>query len=100
MAHGTPGERSGAAVPTTAAEVHFPYAGCFRPEPYGDRTASVEDLERGTSDYPYREIEYAYTYGQPPADSLASGFLSYITRGSGQDVVRTHGHLPAGRRSG
>ncbi|MFF3886911.1 substrate-binding domain-containing protein [Streptomyces sp. NPDC001914] len=58
--------------------------------------ASVEDLEHGTSDYPYREIEYAYTYGQPPADSLASSFLSYIGRGSGQDVVRTHGHLPCG----
>ncbi|MFE2822496.1 substrate-binding domain-containing protein [Streptomyces sp. NPDC059271] len=59
-------------------------------------TASVEDLEHGTSDYPYREIEYAYTYGQPPADSLASSFLSYVGRGSGQDVVRTHGHLPCG----
>ncbi|WP_369252465.1 substrate-binding domain-containing protein [Streptomyces sp. R41] len=59
-------------------------------------TPSVEDLEHGTSDYPYREIEYAYTYGQPPADSLASSFLSYISRGSGQDVIRTHGHLPCG----
>ncbi|WP_404818521.1 hypothetical protein [Streptomyces triticiradicis] len=58
--------------------------------------ASVEDLEHGTTDYPYREIEYAYTYGQPPADSLASSFLSCIARGSGQDVVRTHGHLPCG----
>ncbi|MFD7602688.1 hypothetical protein ACFWAN_19500 [Streptomyces mirabilis] len=59
-------------------------------------TASVEDLEHGTSSYPYREIEYAYTYGQPPADSLASSFLTYISRGNGQDVIRTHGHLPCG----
>ncbi|WP_086565692.1 substrate-binding domain-containing protein [Streptomyces africanus] len=56
--------------------------------------ASVDALERGTSDYPYREIEYAYTYGRPPADSLASSFLTYLARGNGQDVIRTHGHLP------
>ncbi|MFD7131953.1 substrate-binding domain-containing protein [Streptomyces sp. NPDC059894] len=56
--------------------------------------ASVDAIENGTSDYPYREIEYAYTYGRPPADSLASSFLTYLTRGNGQDVIRTHGHLP------
>jgi ABC-type phosphate transport system substrate-binding protein len=55
---------------------------------------SVDAIEHGTSSYPYREIEYAYTYGQPPADSLASSFLTYLTRGNGQDVIRTHGHLP------
>ncbi|GGX12927.1 substrate-binding domain-containing protein [Streptomyces lomondensis] len=56
--------------------------------------ASVDAIEDGTSDYPYREIEYAYTYGRPPADSLASSFLTYLSRGNGQDVIRTHGHLP------
>ncbi|MFF9762494.1 substrate-binding domain-containing protein [Streptomyces caelestis] len=55
---------------------------------------SVDAIEHGTSPYPYREIEYAYTYGQPPADSLVSSFLTYLTRGNGQDVIRTHGHLP------
>lgn len=55
---------------------------------------SVDAIEHGTSDYPYREIEYAYTYGQPPADSLASSFLTYLSRGNGQDVIRTHGHIP------
>ncbi|KUN79211.1 substrate-binding domain-containing protein [Streptomyces griseoruber] len=55
---------------------------------------SVDAIEHGTSHYPYREIEYAYTYGRPPADSLASSFLTYLTRGNGQDVIRTHGHLP------
>ncbi|MFI2433124.1 substrate-binding domain-containing protein [Streptomyces sp. NPDC018693] len=55
---------------------------------------SVDAIEDGTSDYPYRELEYAYTYGQPPADSLVSSFLTYLTRGNGQDVIRTHGHLP------
>lgn len=55
---------------------------------------SVDAIERGSSAYPYREIEYAYTYGQPPADSLASSFLTYMIRGNGQDVIRTHGHIP------
>ncbi|MFH9988103.1 hypothetical protein ACH4N5_20765 [Streptomyces luteogriseus] len=31
---------------------------------------------------------------QAPADSLASSFLTYLARGNGQDVIRTHGHLP------
>lgn len=57
-------------------------------------TPSVDAIEHGDSAYPYREIEYAYTYGQPPADSLASSFLTYLSRGNGQDVIRTHGHLP------
>ncbi|MFF0106162.1 substrate-binding domain-containing protein [Streptomyces hirsutus] len=55
---------------------------------------SVDALERGDHSYPFREIEYAYTYGRPPANSLASSFLTYLTRGIGQDVVHTHGHLP------
>ncbi|MGA5206537.1 substrate-binding domain-containing protein [Streptomyces variegatus] len=56
------------------------------------QTASIESI--GTSRYPYREIEYAYTYGRPPADSLASSFVNYVTRGAGQDVVRDQGHFP------
>ncbi|MFF7980080.1 substrate-binding domain-containing protein [Streptomyces sp. NPDC007901] len=55
---------------------------------------SVEAIERGVSAYPYREVEYAYTYGQPAADTLASSFLAYVERGSGQDVIRSHGHVP------
>lgn len=55
---------------------------------------SVDALERGDHSYPFREIEYAYTYGRPPANSLASSFLTYLTRGIGQDVIHTHGHLP------
>ncbi|MGR8011685.1 PstS family phosphate ABC transporter substrate-binding protein [Streptomyces hypolithicus] len=36
----------------------------------------------GTSGYPFNEIEYAYTYGSPPADSLVSSFLAYLTYGT------------------
>ncbi|MEV0774897.1 substrate-binding domain-containing protein [Streptomyces sp. NPDC050433] len=62
------------------------------------RAASAEGIT--VSGYPYREIEYAYTYGQPPANSLVSSFLNYLIRGSGQDVIRTHGHLPCGTPEG
>ncbi|GGT38821.1 substrate-binding domain-containing protein [Streptomyces purpureus] len=62
------------------------------------RVADVDEI--GESTYPYREIEYAYTYGQPPADSLTSSFLTYLSRGSGQDVIRTHGHLPCATPKG
>ncbi|MXM64845.1 solute-binding protein [Streptomyces sp. HUCO-GS316] len=55
---------------------------------------SVDAIEHGANAYPYREIEYAYTYGRPPAHSLASSFLTYLSRGNGQDVIRTHGHIP------
>ncbi|WP_328943916.1 substrate-binding domain-containing protein [Streptomyces sp. NBC_00250] len=56
--------------------------------------------EIGESSYPYREIEYAYTWGEPPADSLTSSFLTYLRWGSGQDVIRTHGHLPCSTPKG
>ncbi|GGW54830.1 substrate-binding domain-containing protein [Streptomyces xantholiticus] len=54
----------------------------------------------GETGYPYREIEYAYTYGRPPADSLVSSFLTYLSRGGGQDVITTHGHLPCATPKG
>ncbi|MFB7515405.1 substrate-binding domain-containing protein [Streptomyces sp. NPDC056144] len=62
------------------------------------RGASVDEI--GSSPYPYREIEYAYTWGMPPADSLTSSFLTYLIRGGGQDVVLTHGHLPCSTPKG
>lgn len=59
---------------------------------------TIEDIAR--SSYPFREIEHAYTYGRPPADSLVSSFLDYTLRGSGQDVIRTHGHVPCATPEG
>ncbi|MBW3359399.1 PstS family phosphate ABC transporter substrate-binding protein [Streptomyces microflavus] len=74
-------------------------------EPRGLHRISIDGAEPsvdtiGTSTYPYREIEYAYTYGRPPADSLASGFLGYLSRGRGQDVIQIHGHLPCATPKG
>ncbi|MGW0118984.1 PstS family phosphate ABC transporter substrate-binding protein [Streptomyces sp. NPDC003327] len=56
--------------------------------------------ELGDSPYPYREVEYAYTWGVPPADSLTSSFLTYLARGGGQDVISAHGHLPCATPKG
>lgn len=44
--------------------------------------------------YPYWQTEYAYTYGEPPADSLAAGFLRYLANEVGKDVIRAHGDRP------
>ncbi|MFE7757937.1 PstS family phosphate ABC transporter substrate-binding protein [Streptomyces sp. NPDC057418] len=54
----------------------------------------------GSSSYPFRETEYAYTYGRPPAGSPAAGFLDYLSRGGGQDIMLDHGHLPCATPEG
>ncbi|MGK5529813.1 PstS family phosphate ABC transporter substrate-binding protein [Streptomyces sp. URMC 129] len=54
--------------------------------------ASLEAADLGT--YPFWETEYAYTYGEPAADSLAASFLRYLTNEVGQDIVRSHDHHP------
>ncbi|MFC7587947.1 substrate-binding domain-containing protein [Nonomuraea antimicrobica] len=46
--------------------------------------------------YPFWETEYAYTYGEPKADSLAASFLRYLTNEVGKDIVRSHSHRPCG----
>lgn len=60
-------------------------------------TPSVETID--TSDYPYQEIEYAYTYGSPPANSLVSSFLNYLDN-YGEEIMRTNGHLPCATPEG
>lgn len=44
--------------------------------------------------YPFWQTEYAYTFGQPHATSLAASFLRYLTNEVGQDVIRSHGLRP------
>ncbi|MEU6094534.1 substrate-binding domain-containing protein [Streptomyces sp. NPDC047079] len=56
--------------------------------------ASVEDIEYRRSNYPYRGVEYAYTFRRPPTGSLTAGFLGYVTQSTGESVIRTHHHLP------
>ncbi|MFD5859136.1 substrate-binding domain-containing protein [Streptomyces chartreusis] len=67
-----------------------------RPVPLDGDRANVDEIERGDSAYPYRDIEYAYTDGIPPGDSLTAGFLAYLDKESSRQVIRTQGHLPCG----
>ncbi|WP_059008785.1 substrate-binding domain-containing protein [Streptomyces specialis] len=59
--------------------------------------ATLEAADHGA--YPFWETEYAYTYGEPDADSLAAGFLRYLTSEVGRDIVRAHGHRPCAELS-
>ncbi len=54
--------------------------------------ASVQGADHGV--YPFWQTEYAYTYGEPKADSLAASFLRYLTNQVGADIVRSHGDRP------
>ncbi|MFF0726113.1 substrate-binding domain-containing protein [Streptomyces sp. NPDC004134] len=49
--------------------------------------AGVED-----ADYPYWQTEFAYTYGEPPAGSIAAAFLNFLTQQTGRDILRDQGH--------
>ncbi|NYI07182.1 substrate-binding domain-containing protein [Allostreptomyces psammosilenae] len=55
-----------------------------------DREAVLENADAGV--YPFWATEFAYTYGEPPADSLTASFLRYLTNSAGQDIIRAHGH--------
>jgi ABC-type phosphate transport system substrate-binding protein len=54
--------------------------------------ASVEGADHGA--YQFWETEYAYTYGELAAGSLAASFLRYLTNEVGRDIIRSHGHRP------
>lgn len=53
-------------------------------------TLDAEDQEA----YPLWQTEFAYTYGEPEADSLTASFLRYLTSGIGRDIIRSHSHRP------
>ncbi|MEU4243232.1 substrate-binding domain-containing protein [Actinoplanes sp. NPDC026619] len=54
--------------------------------------ATVADADHGT--YPFWETEFGYTYGEPPAESLAASFLRYLTNQVGADIIRAHADRP------
>ncbi|MFF0014615.1 PstS family phosphate ABC transporter substrate-binding protein [Streptomyces sp. NPDC005374] len=67
-----------------------------RRAPLDGEPASADHLGQ----YPYRGVEYAYTYRTPAPGSLTAGFLAYLDEGTSQDVIRERGHLPCGRAAG
>lgn len=58
----------------------------------GGHQATLDEADSGV--YPFWETEYAYTYGESPADSLAASFLRYLTNELGKDIIRSEGHRP------
>ncbi|PXX64105.1 phosphate ABC transporter substrate-binding protein (PhoT family) [Nocardia tenerifensis] len=44
--------------------------------------------------YPFWGVEYAYSRGELPGDSLAAAFLHYLVDQTGKDVLRAHGNAP------
>ncbi|MEU9452138.1 substrate-binding domain-containing protein [Streptomyces sp. NPDC048277] len=58
----------------------------------GGMPPTIEGVEHGT--YPYWQTEYAYTYGEPPAGSIAAAFLRYLTDQGGKDILREYGNRP------
>ncbi|MET7767643.1 substrate-binding domain-containing protein [Nocardia sp. NPDC005366] len=44
--------------------------------------------------YPFWGVEYAYSNGDLPAESLAASFLHYLTADIGAEVLRSHGNEP------
>ncbi|MET8873928.1 substrate-binding domain-containing protein, partial [Nocardia sp. NPDC004604] len=55
-----------------------------------DRAAAVNRT------YPFWGVEYAYSYGELPGDSLGASFLHFLTDLTGKDVLREHGNEPCG----
>ncbi|WP_433657038.1 PstS family phosphate ABC transporter substrate-binding protein [Nocardia sp. CA-128927] len=46
--------------------------------------------------YPFWGVEYAYSYGELPGDSLAAAFLHFLVDQTGKDMLRAHGNAPCG----
>ncbi|MEU7765189.1 substrate-binding domain-containing protein [Nocardia sp. NPDC049190] len=44
--------------------------------------------------YPFWGVEYAYSNGELPGDSLAASFLHFLIDQSGKEVLRAHGNAP------
>ncbi|QNE78902.1 hypothetical protein F0344_33765 [Streptomyces finlayi] len=54
------------------------------------REPTAEGVE--DTNYPYWQTEFAYTYGDAPAGSIAAAFLNFLTQQSGRDILHEHGH--------
>lgn len=54
------------------------------------REPTAEGVE--DTNYPYWQTEFAYTYGDAPAGSIAAAFLNFLTQQSGRDILHEYGH--------
>ncbi|WP_245722160.1 substrate-binding domain-containing protein [Nocardia crassostreae] len=44
--------------------------------------------------YPFWNVEYAYSHGELPDDSVAASFLRFVTEQEGKDILRKYGNKP------
>ncbi|MBQ1092143.1 PstS family phosphate ABC transporter substrate-binding protein [Streptomyces sp. B93] len=59
------------------------------------READIDLIAQGTADYPYRDVEYAYT--SPSPTPLTTSFLDYLKEATSQETIHDSGHLPCPR---
>ncbi|MFE6282530.1 PstS family phosphate ABC transporter substrate-binding protein [Streptomyces sp. NPDC057877] len=57
--------------------------------------ADINLIAQGATDYPYRDVEYAYT--APSPEALTTSFLDYLETGGSREIVEDGGHLPCSR---
>ena len=48
----------------------------------------------GPGKYHFWAVEYLYSYGTPPANSLAAAFLGYLNGYAARDILRGQGYIP------
>lgn len=62
-----------------------------------DGTDTVQINGRDASSaasYPFKQTEYAYTYGAPASGSLEADFLDYLTSRPGQSIIKSNDDSP------
>jgi len=51
-------------------------------------------IGNGPGKYHFWAVEYLYSYGTPPANSLAAAFLGYLNGYAARDILRAQGYIP------
>jgi len=51
-------------------------------------------IGNGQGKYHFWTVEYLYSYGTPPANSIAAAFLGYLNSYAAKDILRSQGYIP------
>jgi phosphate transport system substrate-binding protein len=55
-------------------------------------------IGNGPGKYRFWTVEYLYSYGTPPANSLPAAFLGYLNSYAAKDILRGQGYIPCADR--
>lgn len=55
-------------------------------------------IGNGPGKYRFWTVEYLYSYGTPPANSLPAAFLGYLNSYAAKDILRGRGYIPCADR--